>query len=84
MPENQNFYIVQHGIRLSGMPAWKETLSEQQTWQATTFLSHMDKLPVQVLDAWKTAASGTDGASSAPDATKPAQMNKKSMSMPMN
>jgi mono/diheme cytochrome c family protein len=84
MPENQNFYIVQHGIRLSGMPAWKETLSEQQTWQATTFLSHMDKLPVQVLDAWKTAAAGTDGASSAPDATKPAQMNKKSMSMPMN
>jgi hypothetical protein len=44
----------------------------------------MDKLPVQVLDAWKTAAAGTDGASSAPDATKPAQMNKKSMSMPMN
>ena len=21
MPENQNFYIIQHGIRLSGMPA---------------------------------------------------------------
>jgi mono/diheme cytochrome c family protein len=23
MPENQNYYIIAHGIRLSGMPAWK-------------------------------------------------------------
>lgn len=30
MPENQNFYIIQHGIRLSGMPAWKHVLSEQE------------------------------------------------------
>jgi thiosulfate dehydrogenase len=31
MPENQNFFIIQHGIRLSGMPAWKGALSEQET-----------------------------------------------------
>ncbi len=56
MPENQNFYIIQHGIRLSGMPAWKPILSEQQMWQVTAFLNHMDKLPPQVSDAWKTMA----------------------------
>src|SRR5487761_289476 len=38
---DQNFYIIQHGIRLSGMPAWKQSLSDQQIWQLTTFLSHM-------------------------------------------
>ena len=59
MPENQNFYIIQHGIRLSGMPAWKPVLSEQEMWQATTFLSHMDKLPPQVSDLWKAAAGGS-------------------------
>jgi len=48
MPENQNLYIVQHGIRLSGMPAWKGTLSDQETWQVTAFLSHRDKLSPQV------------------------------------
>lgn len=58
MPENQNFYIVQHGIRLSGMPAWRQTLSDQQMWQVTTFLSHMDKLPTEVSEQWKTAAGG--------------------------
>ncbi len=56
MPENQNFYITQHGIRLSGMPAWKQTLTSEQMWQVTTFLSHMDKLPPQVSDAWKASA----------------------------
>lgn len=58
MPENQNYYIIQHGIRLSGMPGWKPVLSDQEIWQVTTFLSHMDKLPPQVSDAWKAAAGG--------------------------
>src|SRR5208282_4177720 len=45
MPENQNFYIMQHGIRWSGMPAWKNTLNETQTWQLETFMSNVQKLP---------------------------------------
>ncbi len=57
MPQNQNFYIIQHGIRLSGMPAWKQTLSEEQMWQVTTFLSHMNKLPETVSERWKIGAS---------------------------
>jgi mono/diheme cytochrome c family protein len=57
MPENQNFYVIQHGIRLSGMPAWKSSLNELEMWQLTTFLSHMDKLPPQVAEQWKALAS---------------------------
>jgi thiosulfate dehydrogenase len=57
MPEYQNFYIVQHGVRLSGMPAWRQSLTDQQMWQVTTFLSHMDKLPPQVFDLWKATPS---------------------------
>ena len=45
MPENQNFYIIQHGTRWTGMPAWKNTLTEAQIWQLVTFLSHIEKLP---------------------------------------
>ncbi len=41
MADNQTFYIIQHGIRWSGMPAWSKTLSENQTWQLVTFLSHL-------------------------------------------
>src|ERR1700751_2710495 len=69
MPENQNFYIIQHGIRLSGMPAWKTSFKEQELWQVTTFLSHMDKLPSTVTTAWKAAASTpSTGGSSSTDA----------------
>jgi thiosulfate dehydrogenase len=59
MPENQNFYIIQHGIRLSGMPAWKGALNENEAWQVTTFLSHMDKLSPDVTMKWKSAAGNT-------------------------
>ena len=45
MPQNQNFYILQHGIRWTAMPSWKNLLSEQQLWQLVTFLSHMHDLP---------------------------------------
>jgi len=83
MPENQNFYIVQHGVRMSGMPAWKQTLDEQEIWQVTTFLSHMDKLPPQVSDSWKAVASGSPDAKSAPDSTKMQMKDKKGMKMPM-
>ena len=69
MPENQNFYIIEHGVRLSGMPAWKQVLSERDMWQVTTFLSHMDKLPPQVSVEWKKAAY-TVGVNSAPDASR--------------
>jgi thiosulfate dehydrogenase len=49
MPENQNFYIIQHGIRWTGMPAWNRALDDMQTWQVVTFLSNMEKLPPAAL-----------------------------------
>jgi mono/diheme cytochrome c family protein len=45
MPENQNFFILQHGIRWTAMPGWKNVLTDQQLWQLVTFLSHMSDLP---------------------------------------
>jgi hypothetical protein len=58
MLEIKNFYILQHGICFSRMPAWKQVLSEQEIWEATTFLGHMNKLPPQISDSWKAAAGG--------------------------
>ena len=52
MTEDQDFYIIQHGVRLSGMPGWKTSLKESEMWQVTTFLNHIDKLPPQVLAAF--------------------------------
>lgn len=45
MPENQNYYITVHGVRLTGMPGWKNALTDEQIWKVVTFLSHVDNLP---------------------------------------
>jgi thiosulfate dehydrogenase len=45
MPENQNFYIIAHGVRWTGMPGWNKTLTEAQIWQLVTFLTNIEKLP---------------------------------------
>jgi thiosulfate dehydrogenase len=66
MTESQNFFIIQHGVRLSGMPSWKSNLKESEIWQVTHFLSNMDKLPTPVLAAWK-AASAEQASTSAKD-----------------
>jgi mono/diheme cytochrome c family protein len=82
MPENQNFYIVAHGVRLSGMPGWKTSLKEQEMWQVTTFLSHMDKLPAPVQAAWKSAAGGVEsgvGGGSADSGAKDEKKDKMEM-----
>ena len=82
MPENQNFYIIQHGVRLSGMPAWKSSFKEQELWQVTTFLSHMGKLPTNVSAAWKTAASTPAPGGSSSSDTQPQTQDKKDGAKP--
>jgi thiosulfate dehydrogenase len=47
------YWKIKNGIRLTGMPAFKASLTEQQMWQVSTLLARADKLPPQVLDAFK-------------------------------
>lgn len=56
MAENQNFYIIEHGIRWTGMPAWNQTLSDGQVWQLVTFLSNIEKLPPAALKIFEPTA----------------------------
>ncbi len=56
MAENQNFYIIEHGIRWTGMPAWNQTLSDAQVWQLVTFLSNIQKLPPTALKIFEAPA----------------------------
>lgn len=59
-PDGIIYWKVKHGIRLTGMPGFSGTLSEQQIWQLTLFLKHMDSLPPAAAKAWKAVpSSGT-------------------------
>jgi len=52
-PEGHSFWKIQHGIRWTGMPSWKGTISDQQIWTLALFLKHMDKLPPAAEQAWE-------------------------------
>ncbi|HLI95367.1 MAG TPA: c-type cytochrome, partial [Candidatus Baltobacteraceae bacterium] len=52
-PEANINWIITHGIRLTGMPAFSETLSKRQIWQLTMLLKHMDSLPPNVAAAFR-------------------------------
>ena len=54
-PEWHIYYTIRTGVRYTGMPAWDKTLTDQEMWKITTFLSHMDKLPPAVQEYWKTS-----------------------------
>ena len=52
-PEGYSFWIIAHGIRWTGMPAWRGTLNDEQIWTLALFLKHMDKLPPAAEQAWQ-------------------------------
>jgi thiosulfate dehydrogenase len=40
-----------HGIRLTGMPGFRGSLSDTQAWQVSILLAHADHLPDSVKSA---------------------------------
>jgi thiosulfate dehydrogenase len=52
-PEGYSFWMIKHGVRWSGMPSWKGSLTDQQIWILALFLKHMDKLPPAAERVWQ-------------------------------
>ena len=52
-PEGNSFWVIAHGIRWTGMPSWKGTLTDEQIWTLALFLNHMNKLPSAAEQAWQ-------------------------------
>ena len=47
-PAGESYWKVANGIRLTGMPGFKNSLSETQMWQVSVLLAGADKLPASV------------------------------------
>jgi thiosulfate dehydrogenase len=58
-PVGQTYWKVANGIRLTGMPAFKKSLSTDQMWQVSWLLAHADKLPEPVKAALQPGAHTT-------------------------
>jgi len=45
----ETYWKIKNGIRLSGMPSYKNDLSETEMWQVAQMLANADKLPAGVM-----------------------------------
>jgi len=54
-PVGETYWKVANGIRLTGMPGFKTSLTDQQIWQVSMFLANADKLPASALEVLSTS-----------------------------
>lgn len=49
----QLFWLIKHGIRNTGMPAWGAMLSDDEIWQLVSLLANSHDLPPSVESEWQ-------------------------------
>lgn len=57
-PAGETYWKVKNGIRLTGMPGFQKSLSDEQIWQVSEFLAKADQVPASVLNELKAAEPG--------------------------
>jgi mono/diheme cytochrome c family protein len=68
-PAGVTYWKVSNGIRMTGMPAFGETLTPTQMWQISLLLAKADKLPAQAQAA---LSKPTEEAAATPAQNTPA------------
>ena len=51
-PAGMTYWKIAHGIGFTGMPAFRQSLSENQMWQIALFVKQMDSLPPATRQSW--------------------------------
>jgi mono/diheme cytochrome c family protein len=62
----ESFAKISSGIRMTGMPGFRESLSDTQMWQLSQLVKNADKLPASVKAELAATAPGTPVPASAP------------------
>jgi mono/diheme cytochrome c family protein len=44
-PASESYWKAANGIRLSGMPSFKKSLTDTQLWQVSQLVAHADQIP---------------------------------------
>jgi thiosulfate dehydrogenase len=53
LTRREMFFVVQNGVRYSGMGAWKNLLSDSDIWRVVSFVGRIRSLPPSVEERWK-------------------------------
>jgi mono/diheme cytochrome c family protein len=51
--DSQLFWLIKHGLRNTGMPAWGAMLSDDEIWQLVSLLKNSQDLPPSVESEWQ-------------------------------
>ena len=54
LPDGELFYIIENGVRLTGMPAWASHEGTDENWHLVHFIRHLPKLTPAELEEMKT------------------------------
>ncbi|MBS1994080.1 MAG: cytochrome c [Cyanobacteria bacterium SZAS LIN-2] len=57
--DNLIYWFINHGVRLTGMPAYNKTLKEDEMWKIVMFIKRMNSLPADTATYWKGAKAQT-------------------------
>ena len=76
-PVGETYWVAANGIRLTGMPAFGETLGSTQVWQISQMLKNADKLPASAMAELTKSASAPTPAASPTPAAQPQKPHKK-------
>lgn len=70
-PPGETYWKVSNGIRLTGMPSFKDVLTDTQMWQVSLLLANADKpLPPAAVDILSGKTAATEPAAAPPAKTK--------------
>lgn len=73
---SQLFWIAKNGIKMTGMPSWRNSLSDGQIWEVVALLEALRRLPPQTYVEWRSRrmCGGVSGPwpAPAPASTPPA------------
>ena len=47
LTDGELFYIINNGVRLTGMPGWGRSHTPKDTWKLVLFIKHLPKLTAQ-------------------------------------
>jgi mono/diheme cytochrome c family protein len=54
LPDGELFYIIENGVRLTGMPGWASHEGTDENWHLVHFIRHLPKLTPAELEEMKT------------------------------
>lgn len=48
----EQFWIIKHGVKMTGMPAWGETHSDEELWDIVAFVKKLPQMTAEDFDAY--------------------------------